>query len=358
MFEVFIEHWLGRCVITTIKEIARRARVSIATVDRVLHNRGRVSPVTEKNVRRILEELDYKPNIFAKHLKLSRNFIFGVLMPKPSQDSMYWTLPARGITRAGESLALQKIQVQNFYYDKHSEASFEKESRETLKSSLDGLLIAPVSAQMFQNYIKEIPPELPYVFFDSFIPDANYISYIGLDSFQSGVLSGRLMELMVEISGTVAVIKMLPQDYHIEDRVSGFHHYCRKCKRITPKIYEVYGHWEAKSRLKVFKRIFEENEKLRGIYVTNASTHQIAEYIRDHYMPDKVPVIGYDLIDKNVSLLKHGVIDFLISQQPEKQGYEGIYTLYKYVLLNEAVKKKIMMPLDIVTKENIDYYQS
>lgn len=331
--------------------------MSIATVDRVLHNRGRVSADTEKKVRRILEELDYKPNIFAKHLKLSRNFTFGVLMPKPSQDSQYWTLPMRGINRAGKSLAGQKVRVQYFYYDKYSESSFQKNSSEALKSSLDGLLIAPVSSLLFSDFIKTIPQELPYVFFDSFIPDANYLSYIGQDSFQSGILSARLMELMVEDPGTVAIVKVLPQDYHIEDRVSGFNHYCRKCERITTKIYTVDGHWDARFRIRIFKKICEENRDLRGIYVTNASTHHIAEYVKNHLLQTKVHIIGYDLIDNNVSLLKQGWIDFLISQQPEKQGYEGIYTLYRYVLLDEAVKKKIMMPLDIVTKENIDYYQ-
>ncbi len=278
-------------------------------------------------------------------------------MPKPSQDSQYWTLPARGIARAGDSLDMQKIRIQYLYYDKYSDSSFQGISDEALKSSLDGLLIAPVGLRFFHTFIKEIPADLPYVFFDSFIPNANCISYIGQDSFQSGVLSGRLMELLVEVPGTAAVIKMLPQDYHIEDRVSGFHHYCRKCEKITSMIYEVDGNWEDRKRIRVFKQIFEETTDLRGIYVTNASTHQIAEYLKEHSHPEKIHIIGYDLVDNNVGLLKQGWIDFLISQQPERQGYEGIHALYKYVLLNQAVQKKIMMPLDIVTRENIDYYQ-
>ena len=38
------------------------------------------------------------------------------------------------------------------------------------------------------------------------------------------------------------------------------------------------------------------------------------------------------------------------------QGYQGIYTLYNKVVLNEKVQQKIMMPIDIIMKENIDYY--
>jgi len=38
------------------------------------------------------------------------------------------------------------------------------------------------------------------------------------------------------------------------------------------------------------------------------------------------------------------------------QGYQGIYTLYNKVVLGEEVPEKIMMPIDIIMKENIDYY--
>jgi len=84
-------------------------------VDRVLHSRGRVHPETEKRVRRVLKELNYRTNVFAKHLKMGRAFNFSVLMPKPQQDSYYWLLPYRGIQKAQEELLSHKVQV-NFFF--------------------------------------------------------------------------------------------------------------------------------------------------------------------------------------------------------------------------------------------------
>ena len=46
-----------------IKDIARMAGVSAGTVDRILHNRGNVSPKSREAVERILAQLDYKFNI-------------------------------------------------------------------------------------------------------------------------------------------------------------------------------------------------------------------------------------------------------------------------------------------------------
>ncbi len=56
-----------------IKEIASLAGVSIGTVDRVLHNRGRVSADTIKRVEEIAAQIDYKPNIMAKSLVMNNS---------------------------------------------------------------------------------------------------------------------------------------------------------------------------------------------------------------------------------------------------------------------------------------------
>lgn len=327
-------------------------------MDRVLHHRGRVSPETEERISRIIEQLGYKPNMFAKNLKLSKPFIIGVLMPKPSQDNAYWTLPIRGINKAQEELASQKIETRYFFYDKYLKKSFHKIIRDILGEELDGLIIAPALSGEFDEFVKTIPNSLPYVFFDSFIPNSKYISYIGQDSFQSGFLSGKLMCLLIKGEGTIAVLKVLPSDYHINDRVSGFVDFCTKCSPCTPRIYEIDGNGSQAKRNEVFERVFMENQNLKGIFISNTLTHQVAEFVKNNPWKEKVYIIGYDLIKENIKYLKEGIIDFLISQQSEKQGYEALYTLYRHVFFKESVKKNIIMQIDIVTNENIEYYKS
>ena len=72
--------------IMTIKEIAREANVSIGTVDRVVHGRGRVAQKTTELVKKIIQESGYKPNIFGSRLSLSKDYIFAVIMPRLHQD--------------------------------------------------------------------------------------------------------------------------------------------------------------------------------------------------------------------------------------------------------------------------------
>ena len=57
----------------TINDVAKAAGVSKGTVDRVLHNRGEVSKKSKEKVLRVIEELGYKPNLYASMLASEEN---------------------------------------------------------------------------------------------------------------------------------------------------------------------------------------------------------------------------------------------------------------------------------------------
>ena len=58
-----------------IVDIAKMAGVSVGTVDRVIHNRGRVSEENRKKVQAILEMVNYQPNLMARSLASKNNII-------------------------------------------------------------------------------------------------------------------------------------------------------------------------------------------------------------------------------------------------------------------------------------------
>src|SRR5208337_4085374 len=103
----------------TIKEIAKQANVSIGTVDRVVHARGRVSQKTKELIKKIIRDSGYKPNIFGSRLSLSKDYVFGVLMPKFHQDSKYWEISSRGINQAHDELKTYKVRIKYFLYDRY-----------------------------------------------------------------------------------------------------------------------------------------------------------------------------------------------------------------------------------------------
>jgi LacI family transcriptional regulator len=343
--------------VTSIKDIAARAKVSIGTVDRVLHNRGRVSEETRSRVQRIVRELGYRPNIHARNLSLDKVFRFAVVMPRFSQDSQYWRFPASGIDRACRELEMYKVSADYFLFDRYSNASFERAFREGLKSKPDGFLIAPVLSEKARELIPMIPHGIPYVFFDSTIPSTHCLTSIGQDPFQSGLLAASLLQSVTGKEGNIAVVKVLPDDFHITERIKGFFAGIEVSKRAKACVFEVDSHRGEAAFADVVGHIVKTLVPLKGIFVSNAWTHSVAHSVRALSVANGVTIIGYDLVPKNLQYLEQGLIDFLISQCPSTQGYEGIYSLYEHVVLREKVKHTIMVPIDILTKNNVKYYQ-
>lgn len=66
---------------TTIRDVAREAGVSVATVSRIINNKGEASPETIARVEQVIKRLNYKPNLLAKSLSKRTSDLIGLLVP-------------------------------------------------------------------------------------------------------------------------------------------------------------------------------------------------------------------------------------------------------------------------------------
>src|SRR5690606_40632909 len=107
---------------------------------------------------------------------------------------------------------------------------------------------------------------------------------------------------------------------------------------------------------------FADHPDIRAVFVTNSRISTVAAFFEKRregkYLdtPNKgqhpVILIGYDFLEKNIEYLEKEIIDFLICQQPDEQGYLGIRNLYQSQVLGKPVEKVHFMPIDIVAREN------
>ena len=77
--------------------------VSTGTVDRVLHNRGNVSPSVKKRVLKVIDELGYERNLLASALAYNRTIRVAVILPNPETDA-YWGQIYNGVQKAYKSV--------------------------------------------------------------------------------------------------------------------------------------------------------------------------------------------------------------------------------------------------------------
>ena len=86
----------------TINDVAKAAGVSKGTVDRVIHNRGEVSKKSRDKVLKVIEELGYKPNVYASMLASQKKRSIYCVIPEHSSGD-FWSLTAKGLVEAGET---------------------------------------------------------------------------------------------------------------------------------------------------------------------------------------------------------------------------------------------------------------
>ena len=67
--------------------------------------------------------------------------------------------------------------------------------------------------------------------------------------------------------------------------------------------------------------------------------------------------MGYDMVEKNAMCLREGSISFLIAQHAYMQGYNCIDTLFKAIVLKQEVPPVNYMPIELLSKENVDFYR-
>ncbi len=342
----------------TIKEIAEKAEVSPGTVDRVLHNRGEVSEKTREKVMRIIEEGNYEPNLFARQLVLNREYSIATLLPVHKQEE-FWALPERGINRSAEELKSFGVRNRFYLFEEENPSDFERVAGEVLKNKPDGLLLAPVifeKAKWLAGICDQ--EQIPLVVIDADIPDCTRLSAIGQNAFQSGKMAAKLLHL----SRYFSRIYMVNITHRINsnsnqvfrERKRGFVAWFQE-QAVLPELHEVNLNVEDKDfkkQLQALVSAFEEND---SIFVPDSKIHLLAGEVSVQGKSGKVRMVGYDLVQKNKDYLKAGTIDFLINQNPELQGYLGIQSLYKFLVLKQPVQNRVFTPIEIVTSENMEY---
>src|SRR5665811_1217510 len=87
----------------TIKDVSRKAEVSVATVSNVLNTPDRVAPETRQRVETVINQLGYVPNRTAQALQQQRTSSIGYRMPTSSDSFALETFLHRMVERAGEA---------------------------------------------------------------------------------------------------------------------------------------------------------------------------------------------------------------------------------------------------------------
>lgn len=342
-----------------IKDIAALAGVSEGTVDRVLHERGKVSETAAKKVRQVLKEINYKPNLIARTLGTNRNYRIAALMPDQKLDP-YWKQSFEGISAGESQLAQLGIQftIEHSFFDPHKKESFQEAALKVFHSRPDAVLVAPLFYYASIPFFKELSEaQIPFILINTYIQEVKALSFIGQDLFKSGRLAAELITKGQPSNASYAILHIdedLTNSVHLKEKERGFREFSHINLNASIHSFVLGTPQSSVFRDQLIKII--KTPDLSGIFVSTSKAYLVAPTIKNENAA--IRIVGYDLIKQNLECLQHGTIDFLINQNPMRQAKLGIQTLANYLLFKKNTPPLHLFPLEIITSQNVSTYLS
>lgn len=157
----------------TIKEIAKRLKISVSTVSRALHDHPSIGLRTKMKVREIAKEINYEPNQTAIFFQQKKTFTIGVILPELSEA--FFATAISGIEDAANIKKYTVLMGQS-----HDDTEREKRIVQTMKNHrVDGLIVSISKNTVDYEHFDALKNyDIPIVFFDRIpnLPDINYVA--------------------------------------------------------------------------------------------------------------------------------------------------------------------------------------
>lgn len=223
---------------------------------------------------------------------------------------------------------------------------------ETLMGQMDGLAISSVSTDALAPVIDRVlAAGIPVVTFNTDNPDSKRLAFAGQDLVQSGREAGKLMADTLGGQGKVLITTIDAAAQWSIDREKG----AREALEAAPGIEVVNTINTGTDPQEIYSAI--ENAMLANPDVTGVlsleccSTPAAGTWVERNNASDRVKVVGFDLLDETVRLVQDGFIQATIDQAPERQGFEAVNLLTRFIK-GEPIDD-VDTGVKVYTKENI-----
>jgi len=337
----------------TIHDVAEKAGVSLATVDRVLNGRSGVRKITIEKVQAAAEELNYTRDIFAANLAKKRNYRFQFLIPNgPNAFMEDLSLEAR---RHAETLLHERVDIHIEpidAFDGHRVAG-------TLaildKSVCDGVaVVAPAFPEVRAAIDRLQDRGVHVVTLVSDHPASMRRRFIGIDNMAAGRAAGRLMgRFLPKMPGKVGVIAGSLGLRDHADRHAGFAQVLSEEFPHLELLKVREGRDDNGKNADIVGRLLSDHPDLAGLYNIGAGNRGVIAALQDCAGACETTFIGHELTPYTRAALLDGTMDALIAQNAGHEVRSASRVLKALCDGTPILDDQETIGIDIFMKDNL-----
>ncbi|AKM19333.1 HTH-type transcriptional repressor CytR [Geobacillus sp. 12AMOR1] len=325
----------------SIKDVAKRANVSTATVSRVLRNTGNVTEETRQRVLEAIEALNYQPNVLGRYLR--RMETETVLVVVPDITNPFFSKVLRGI----EAVAL-KHGYQVLLGDTQNDVRLEEQYLNLLpQRQVDGMIF--LTARIRKELMEEMARQFPIVLACEYLEGAD-IPTVSIDNISSArKATEHLIRLghcrIAHLSGPMNIILS-------RDRLRGYQQALAQHELEADAALVQEGDFTYESGYNLTLKLLALEKPPTAIFAANdemAIGAIKAVRHRGGRVPDDVAVVGFDDIQM-ASIFEPSLTT--IAQPMFEIGQKAMELLLALIEGTSARRRQLVLPDRLVIRDS------
>ncbi|WP_042146603.1 LacI family DNA-binding transcriptional regulator [Paucisalibacillus sp. EB02] len=322
---------------TTIREVAKKAGVSVATVSRVINQNGYVKDSTFEKVQEAIKELNYRPSAIAVSLNNKKTKTIGLILPDITNP--FFPELAKAVEEVANNYGYTMILCNSSGTVKN-----EIDQIELLQSKyVDGIILA--SDSFVEKDYKDV--NLPMVLLDRGANPKN--SSIRVNNFYGGVLA---TEHLLE-QGCIKIAHLAGPKHVFtgQQRLEGYRSVVESMKWFDEKLV-AYANYQLDDAITATKELLNKNKGIDGIFAGNdlmaigciKAIHSFGLSV-----PEDIAVIGFD----GISLTNMIIPELSTIKQPiYEMGKEATNQIIKEIEGNHKESRDIEFDVTLIQRES------
>jgi len=339
----------------TYKQLADICGVSRATVDRVIHNRGKVNPDVAQCVLEAARQYDFRPNHVGRALALASNPLkIGVLVHLTRIEVFQAVLNGIHAAQAEISALGGEIIVKE-------QKGFDAKEQirlldELIADGVKGIALSPAQDVRLRGRLNELSRSgIPIVTFNTELHGLETLSHVGVDNVHGGRIGAYLMDLLLRgKGGKVLIISGRLTQQSNYQRVDGFVSECGTYFSSLEAVALQLNADEEQLAYDITRKAIEDIPDLAGIFMVSCGQTGACRALEDSQMVGKIQMIAYDLTPATEAYLRKGIIQIVIDQDAYEQGNMPPRILFDYLFSKKSPpSNRVISRFGIVTPYNV-----
>ncbi len=338
----------------TIRDIAQALGVTIGTVDRALHGRRGVNPLTKARVLQMAETLGYRPNLAARFLSSKRRWRVSVNIP--TQIAWFFDAVRVGIEEEARPFAASGVELTFRSFPRLGQGE-EEAFEAALQSGVDGFIIASGRPQNLRPLVLEASrARIPVLCVSTDLPGTERLAVVSIDPLVSGSMAGELLGRFAKSRSPFAVVTGDLQITDHAEKYQAFHDAVQALYPETEVLPSIENHEDEVEAYEKCRQLLSTRAELGGIYVSTANSLPVLQALQDARRAGQVTVITTDLFPALASSIRTGCVAATLYQRPGRQGRLAFRMLHQFLVEGTCPSHQVRLAPHLILRSNLSFF--